>query len=1127
MGIKSLIKENQIEIWKDVYDPRLDDKAAPDLADILKGKEEPIYAEPEEFFKRTYLTKTMEELTEEIIETLKKGKTGGIFLLTSFFGGGKTHTQICLYHAFIKPEKLTAISDKLATKIAETIKPIIVVMDGSRAELIPHPEQPYKAEGFTIKTIWGMLAYKLGAYAKIRHLDDEKAPAPDVTLIRNMLAEAKQPILILLDEIVHYVFNMYKSKLEDYGDKVVLFLDYLARAIETTPKTAIVASIQAEYRVIEGQKQLLEEEVFRGYAGKIVTVLSRESTRIKIPVSPDDVVKVLQKRIFKKIPEDEAWKARDTLYASYREHPKLFGVESDWQYTHGETAKVITAKDTYPFHPKYVEVLQEFVTRNKDLQKTRDAIRITRKVIRRFLQGKEDATFIMPWHITLKDNDIRSRVLTESRKEFRDAANRDIISEEGRLGSVNECTKPMLALKIATSVLLKTYTYETFKEPLKVFPDLKTIALMVYEPETFTREQLQPADIETTLDEMHGRLPHFVSGDGRYWFTPFPLVIEHVEKKAAEKLRGPTLELYKAITDRAKEIVVKKEKKRGRIEEPGELFNKRNTIVIGYGDQIWEEIKIKDEPSPKLVVLIKPEVNDEEVRKIILMKGESGRRTFRNTIAVICPPPDADFETLLMYAAKIKAAEEVMKALPEYYRDKELRTLQEGTLKKYIQNNENILNEQILATLTRIAYPTRGKIGDEIKWVNTTPSSSIISQAELGLKDPTTGPKLRTDFTFNDLTEFLKRNQNWDLVEGNTRREFRDITNVFYEVTSAPFTTRAAIEQAIRQGIESLNIGTEVAGELYWKKVGPEDGAETPPSPLKETAEILPYQLAAEALRDKLLAETGEKRIEKQVHMIWYEVEVAGKKLRLEDLINQTGWQKVLKEGIIHKQEKIIETGFLLKVVPSTIKAKPKQSITATVTVEPIEAYLPEVELKTDNGKIDPTKGTLPLKATWNLGILEPGDHLFTITAEGADGITSTASLLVTVESPEEEIEVEKLDLTHAGAKLLKITPKDIISLKMTLDSVSKLNFEATANIEVFFGEKIKFTGKDMDVKIASLFIHRFSDILRLLPSIEKETTLSGTVNLTTPIALDSSKITALTPLFERATFRLRVEKRE
>lgn len=334
-----------------------------------------------------------------------------------------------------------------------------------------------------------------------------------------------------MDEIVHYVFNMDKSQdLRDYAGKVLLFLDYLSRAIEDTPRTVLVISIQAEYRKVEGQKKLLEEEIFAGYASKVLRNLSRESTKIITPVSPDDVAKVLQRRIFKKIPEEQACKARDELYKKYYEYKELFGVESDWQYC-TETGKVATPKDTYPFHPKYIEVLQEFVTRNRDLQKTRDAIRITRKVVRRLLRLRRETTFIMPWHIDLKDGDIGTRILTESRREFRDVVSRDIVTEEGRLGSVVECSKSELAYKIATAIFLKTYTYETFKEPLKIFPDIKEVALMVYDPETFTIEGFSPLDIKDTLAEMVSRLPHFTSENGRYWFTPYPSVIEYVEKR--------------------------------------------------------------------------------------------------------------------------------------------------------------------------------------------------------------------------------------------------------------------------------------------------------------------------------------------------------------------------------------------------------------------------------------------------------------------------------------------------------------------------------------------------------------------------------------------------------------------
>ena len=1122
MGILNHIKNGLMEVWDDIYDVRLDDKAAPDLGDLLRGEEEPIYSNPKEFFNRTYLTKAIESLIEDIAETLKNGKGGAIYLLTSLFGGGKTHTQITLYHAFNNPDTLKEANPQLAAKIAEVNKPTIIVMDGSRADLVPHPKEPYKAEGFTIKTIWGMLAYKLGAYGKVKHLDNEKAPAPEVTLLKSILSETKEPILILMDEIVHYVFNMDKSlDLKDYGEKVLLFLDYLARAIEDTPKTALVASIQAEYRKMEGQKKLLEEDIFVGYAGKVLRNLSRESTKIIVPVSPDDVAKVLQKRIFKKIPENEAWKARDELHKKYRELPELFGVESDWQYS-TETGKIATAKDTYPFHPKYIEVLQEFVTRNRDLQKTRDAIRITRKVVRRLLRLKKETTFIMPWHIDLKDNDIRTRILTESHKEFRDVVSRDIVSEEGRLGSVTECSKSELAYKIATAIFLKTYTYETFKEPLKVFPDAKEAALMVYDPETFTAEDLTPLDIKDTLAEMASRLPHFTSESGRYWFTPYPSVIEYVEKKAAEKLREPRLELYRAITECAENILIRKER-RG-IEERGEIFDEKNTTVIGYGD-LLEEVEIDDEPYPQLVVFVKPEINGDEVRNIILMRGKEGRRTYRNTIVVACPHEKADFKTLLSFAAKIKSAEEVMDSLTEYYTDKDIRNLQEKKLKDYIQDNTRLLNEHLLSALTRIAYPAKEAGKDEIKWTTTSAASAIIPQVEAGLKNPATGPKLRTEISFRDLAEFLKMNQNWDLIEGTNRYTFRNILGTFYTVTSAPLTTRYAIEQAVKRGVEAFDIGILMDGKLYWKQLGPQNGAETPIK-IKDEAEILPYKIAAAVLKDVLMAESGLRKIGKEVHEIWYEVEIQNKSIKLDDLIHQRDWEKILKAGTIIKNERIIATGFILTLKPSSLTIKAGERATVKASVTPIDSYDFPITVETEKGLATPDSGKAPFEITWDLGAIEEvGEHKFRIKAVGEDGTESTSVLTVIVESLEEEVEVEKLDLTHVGAKLIQITPKNLTALQMAAETVSKLSQEAMVpQLLVAFGENITFSCREIDSKLAGYFAQKLRDIEITLKL--QETKFAGSLKLKQPITLDSSKITAFTPLSEKALFKLRVMRK-
>ncbi|MCX8186953.1 MAG: ATP-binding protein [Sulfolobales archaeon] len=1123
MGVLKHVKNGLIEVWDDINDAMLDDKAAPDLGDLVKGKEEPIYSDPKEFFSRTYLTKSVEDLLEDVVETLKGGKSGSIYLLTSLFGGGKTHTQITLYHAFSNPDALKEINPGLATKIAEVGKPTVIIMDGSRADLIPHPKEPYRVGDFTVKTIWGMLAFKLGAYGKVKHLDNERDPAPDVKLLKEILAEAKGPVLILMDEIVHYVFNLDKSQdLKDYAQKVLLFLDYLARAVEDTPRTALVVSIQAEYRKIEGQKKLLEEEMFAGYAGMVLRSLSRESTKVVVPVSPDDVARVLQKRIFRRIPEDQALKARDELYRRYREYQELFGVESDWQYS-TEGGKIATAKDTYPFHPKYVEVLQEFVTRNRDLQKTRDAIRITRKVVRAFLRSNRDASFIMPWHIDLRDDDIRARILTESYIEFRDIVSRDIVSEDGRLGSVVECSKSDLAYKVAVVVFLKTYTYETFKEPLKVFPDVKEVALMVYDPEAFVVDGYTPSDVKDVLAEMASRLPHFTSERGRYWFTPYPSVIEYVEKKAAEKLREPRLELYNVVKECAEEILVRRERK-GDV-EIGEVFDEANTTVVGYGE-LLEEVSIDDEPRPHLVVLVKPEVSEDDVRNIILMRGREGRRTYRNSVVVVCPNQQVDFKTLLSFAAKIKSAEEVMGSLAEYYKDKDIRSLQERKLKDYIQDNTRLLNEHLLSALTRIAYPARVGGRDDVKWTTTTAASAIIPQVEAGLKNPATGPKLRVDISFKDLVEFLKMNQKWDLIDGMNLHTFKSILDTFYVVTSAPLTTRSNIEEtAVKSGVESLDIGVLMDGKLYWKQVGPQGGADKPPM-IKDEAEILPFRIAASNLKDTLLNESKVSKIGKEILEVWYEVEFHGRKWRLEELINQRDWEKILKNGMISRRERKIVTDFLLALESSSVTIKSGERVKVKASVEPINLYESLIRIYVDEGEVQPKEGKAPFKVTWDLGVIDKlGEHKFKIRAVSEEGKEYVSTLTVIVESPEEVFEVEGLNSTHVGGKLIQINPKDLIALRMAAETLSKLSQEATVTeLTLSYGDNSTLSFRNVDSRRINQLVQKLNEIEGILNL--KITKFEGVLRLKQPMIIESSKITAFMPLNGKALFKIQVMKK-
>ena len=1121
MGIKSCVEKGLLEVWGDVFDARMDDQAAPDLSDVISGKRG-FYSDPDQFFQRTHLTRGMREVLEDVARVLSGDMGGATFILTSLFGGGKTHTQILLYHALNTPEKLSALDEELAARIAEVGEPLIVIMDCSRASMVPHPQEPCEVGGFSIKTIWGMLAYKLGAYAKVKHLDSGKAPAPDVDLLKKILSEPGEPVVILLDEIVHYVFNMERSeRLRDYAGKVLLFLDYLSRAVEQTPRVVLVASVQADYRKEAGQMVLHEESMFRGVAGRVFRNLQRESTRIIVPVAPRDVVSVLKKRIFRKIDPEAARRARDMLYGGYRENPELFGVETDWHFAPEESGRVMTARDTYPFHPKYVEVLQEFIPRNPDLQKTRDAIRITRKVIRHLWRSREDPSFIMPWHIDLRRRDIRRMVLTARFGDFNDAVSRDVVSEEGRLGSVSECEKPLLALRIAMATFLKTYTYETFKEPLKVFPDLKDICLMTYDPETFSAENLQPADIKSVLEDMVRKLPHFVNEEGRYWFTPFASVLEHVEKRADELMRESNTQLHRTVEENIRSILISR--RRG-VEEKSLVFSEKNAVVIGYAEEPWLKKEIEDTPVLKLVVYAKPEIEEEEIRKIIFSAGGASRRIYRNTVAVLLPKEGYDFSRLLTYASKINAAREVQGKLEEYFRDRDIRSIQESKLKKYLQGCEENLKHEILSAFTRIAYPVREGTEDAIRYVQTAASNSLISQVEAGLSDPGTGPKIRVDFSFDELRDFIKTNLGVDLVETDEPvKRFDEIITLFYTNPSAPFTTRESIEAAIRSGVERGEIGVWQDGRLYWKEIEPDEMLEVPR--LKGTAEIYSYRRAARMLAEKLKEETGEFREGRIVKRVWFEVEVLGKTFKLDDLLGQSGWEEMLKSGRIRRREETIERGFLLKIEPSFIKAGPNEEVKAKVIVEQVGDYDLRVELKSARGSLTPPSGTPPFTSELNLGLLPIGMFTYEVKAVGEDGVEATETINVNIESEEwSEITTDNLSTVYVRSSLIGISPSDLLTCRLALDAISKGNLKARANVTVKLGERISVSMNGEDSRIAALCIQQISNLERMLPSLK--TSVSGEITFEEPPTVDSQMITLFSSLNRRARFRLLVKKK-
>src|SRR5205823_6017524 len=207
--------------WRDVVTPHADVASgryqqaefAADLWQVHLGEGTDEYKHPVEFFRRTYLTDSLQRLLAGAVQRLAGQGGDPVVQLQTNFGGGKTHSMLALYHLFsgTAPSELLGIDSVMHDTGATTLPTARrVVLVGNKIS----PGNPVqKPDGTVVRTLWGELAWQLGGKKAFQRLraDDEKATSPGDVL--RELFNTYGPCLILIDEWVAYA-----RQLHDQGD---------------------------------------------------------------------------------------------------------------------------------------------------------------------------------------------------------------------------------------------------------------------------------------------------------------------------------------------------------------------------------------------------------------------------------------------------------------------------------------------------------------------------------------------------------------------------------------------------------------------------------------------------------------------------------------------------------------------------------------------------------------------------------------------------------------------------------------------------------------------------------------------------------------------------------------------
>ena len=510
---------------------------AASLDAVESGTADRDYTDPERFFTKTYMTRSLESVLEGVLARLTGQPEAGapVRRLETPFGGGKTHTMVALYHLAQSPEAVeaTEAGRRLCERLNVRHLPRgirIAVLDGVALDV-----RGRRVNGWTLQTLWGELAYRLGGrdfYEAVREADQARTPPGQVKLAE-MLSQAK-PALILMDEVMHYLAKARAVKVGDsnLSAQSVAFLRELTAAVDATGMTALVLSLPASSLEVPAEDAARAEEMFQ-----VVRKVLGRTELIETPVTQDEVFGVLKQRLFRSIgSEQQAKRAVESFCDYYANFARFFPEK----LRHPDYRQRM--QQAYPFHPELVDMLYQRWGPHPQFQRTRGALRLLALVLRRlFNQRPGSAYLIQPHHIDLADRHIRAEVVRLLDSAFDSIATGDISGRareiDRELGS--DYQREELAKGTATCAFL--YSISPGKELVGLTEEELRIALL--------RPEINPAQVSEVLGRLRSNLWYLRYRDQRYFFMARPnlnkvildyeqgIAEEGVDEKIAERLR--------------------------------------------------------------------------------------------------------------------------------------------------------------------------------------------------------------------------------------------------------------------------------------------------------------------------------------------------------------------------------------------------------------------------------------------------------------------------------------------------------------------------------------------------------------------------------------------------------------
>ncbi len=383
---------------EDIRESRLDEAVfAANLWGVCQHSAPDVYLDTEAFFAKTYLTNGLTKVLKKVAEALSGTADAGdrIISLQTAFGGGKTHTEVALWHLAKHMDKVRespACADVrrvLGDQLPREVKGVAVftnqTCDATQGRKTP--------EGVRTKTLWGELALQLGGVKLYGDIEaNDQARTVPQGLFADILRKAA-PCLILLDELADYCVGASAVEVGNatLADQTISFVQQLTEAAQQVKGVAIVATLPASHLEVASTEK--GQEILN----RLERRFGRMSADIK-PVADEEIYEVVRRRLFESLGDPAEHEAVASAFLKmYQSHKNEVPPET----TRGTYRDRIVA--AYPFHPELIDALYLRWGSHGDFQRTRGVLRLMASIVGDLWQRRNSSTqsqpLIQPCHV--------------------------------------------------------------------------------------------------------------------------------------------------------------------------------------------------------------------------------------------------------------------------------------------------------------------------------------------------------------------------------------------------------------------------------------------------------------------------------------------------------------------------------------------------------------------------------------------------------------------------------------------------------------------------------------------------------------------------------------------------------